>query len=89
MALRVFPKIECVLNTNCRFVSSFISKSRQKEIDQRNIKEKRRAKKVQPGHDANLPVYTFARIGGKPITRYIIHIHSNLVLIIFLQSKLS
>ena len=70
MALRVFPKIECVLNTNSRFVSSFISKSRKKEIDERNIKEKRRAKKVQPGHDANLPVYTFAKVGGKPITRY-------------------
>ena len=49
-----------------RSVSSFISKKRQNEIKARKIIENRRSKKVQPGEDEDLPVYTFANTNKNP-----------------------
>ena len=49
-----------------RSVSSFISKKRQNEIKERKIIENRRSKKVQPGEDEDLPVYTFANTNKNP-----------------------
>lgn len=51
-----------------RSVSSLISKSRQAEIDARKRHENRRIKKVQPGHDEDLPVYTFANTNRNPVS---------------------
>ena len=49
-----------------RLVSSLISKKRQAEINARKRHENRRIKKVQPGHDEDLPVYTFANTSKNP-----------------------
>ena len=58
-----------------RTVSSFISKKRQAEIDQRNLQANRRIKKVQPGHDEDLPIYTFANTNRNPISNIYTWVH--------------
>ena len=56
----------CMLS---RSVSSFISKARQNQINERNLREKRLIRKVLPNDGEDLPVNTFASTHPNPISR--------------------
>ena len=57
----------CPINHRC--ISSFISKKKQKIIDERKIKENRRLKKLPLDDGDDLPIYSYASTNRNPISR--------------------
>lgn len=63
----VRPK--CLISNLSRPVSSFISKKRRQEINERKVRENRRASKIVPESEDELPTYVYAGTNRNPQSR--------------------